>query len=60
MYYPYYEWILHGWYSTGWLFKESGNSSCSKQEYLEVVDRAIVIQEYSSQGVEVRPKQSLL
>ncbi len=46
MYYPYYEWILHGWYSENWLANVT-SVNCSKTDLLRTIDRAIAIEEYS-------------
>ena len=50
MYYPDYGWLLHGWYNEDWLLSDP-SVHCTTQQLAKVVDRGIVIQQYTKVSV---------
>ena len=50
IYYPDYGWLLHGWYNEDWLLCDP-SVYCTTQQITKVIDRGIVIQQYTEVSV---------
>ena len=50
IYYPDYGWLLHGWYNEDWLLSDP-SVHCTTQQLTKVVERGIVVQQYTEVSV---------
>ena len=46
IYYPDYGWLLHGWYNEDWILSDP-SVHCTTQQLTKVVERGIVVQQYT-------------